>query len=202
MKYIIGFYSKDMAENQSDYGYFYITFRRSDRNPLLQTNDERAFVMAQLQDMLSPRLVIQEIPEYKQLASCIDLLCFLIDRQSIRLLLFAIDKEFATKLAELLKDRLIARQMDHMWSINRVHNVDIHLRQLSGPHNALSESIRLHRLSPDWEYDRYSSIGFYLYDRRGDWMRIWRLTKLYDNIPEEYRSMLIRVPALHHNHTS
>lgn len=183
--------------NQNKYGYYSITLRKTDDAPLLRSNDERAFVIVQLQDMLSHRLAIQELPDYTQFASCIDLLCFMINRRSINLLIFAIDRTFVTLLAEQLKDKLVARQTEQFLPVIHTNaSLSISIRQLAGPHTALTESIRIHQLSTDWEYDRYSSIGFYLHDRRGDWMRIWRLTKLYDNNPENYRSMLIAAPAL------
>ncbi|MBN9397674.1 hypothetical protein BGO18_04230 [Candidatus Saccharibacteria bacterium 47-87] len=183
--------------NQNKYGYYSITLRKANDTPLLRSNDERAFVIAQLQDMLSHRLAIQELPDYTQFASCIDLLCFMINRRSINLLIFAIDHTFVTLLAEKLKDRLVAQQTEQFSPVMHTNaNLSVSIRQLAGPHTALTESIRIHQLSTDWEYDRYSSIGFYLHDRRGDWMRIWRLTKLYDNDPANYRSMLITTPVL------
>ena len=63
-------------------------------------------------------------------------------------------------------------------------------KKLRGAHQALEQSVAIHSLHTDWEYDRYSSIGFYLHDRRGDWMRLWRLSQLYDNEPTHYRALV------------
>src|SRR5690606_10730899 len=64
------------------------------------------------------------------------------------------------------------------------------IRHLAGPHAALQQSVVLHLQHTDWEYDRYSSIGFYLHDRRGDWMHLWRLSQLYANDSTHYQMLL------------
>ncbi len=69
------------------------------------------------------------------------------------------------------------------------------MKKLSGKHEALALSASIHLLHKDWEYDRYSSIGFYLHDRRGDWMKLWRLTQLYDNDATLYREYLERTQS-------
>ena len=66
----------------------------------------------------------------------------------------------------------------------------MNIRKLAGEHEALGLSADIHLIHKDWEYDRYSSIGFYLHDRRGDWMKLWRLTKLYDNNAAAYRNFI------------
>lgn len=180
-----------MTRNQDGYGYFSIRLQLRDRAPLFRTNTERAFVLAQLQDMLSPRMVIHGIPEYRQLPACLDLLCFFVSSSAIHLVVFGIDQRLVFDFSVHLRQKLVSFQTEYTPSlITQLSSVAIKLRRLAGPHEALSETVRIHQLSPDWEYDRYSSIGFYLHDRRGDWMRIWRLTKLYQNNPETYRLML------------
>ena len=158
---------------------------------LLRSNNERAFVIAQLQDLLSPRLVVGDIPAYRQLASCIDLLAFSISRETVHLLLFSIDSVITADFAHRIAARVSQYQYNHR--PNRyASSLDIHIstESLAGPHEALAQSIKLHMAHQDWEYDRYSSIGFYLHDRRGDWMRIWRLTQLYDNNELHYRELI------------
>ena len=58
--------------------------------------------------------------------------------------------------------------------------------RLAGRHEALCVSKEIHLLHEQWRYDRYSSIGFYLDDRRGDWMRPYRLTSLFNAQPKQY----------------
>lgn len=143
--------------------------------------------MSQLQDLLSPRLLINEIPDYRQLASCIDLLAFYISSESINLLIFTIDQKLANNLAAVIQIRLEEFQLYKLFPARPAHTKNkFYIKKLHNQHEAFLESVKIHRLSRDWQYDRYSSIGFYIHDRRGDWMRIWRLTKLYDNQPEHY----------------
>jgi hypothetical protein len=180
-----------MDKDEHRYGYFSVTLRSRTLAPMFHTNTERAFVLTQLQDALSPRMIIQGIPEYRQLAACIDLLCFLVSSSAVHLIVFGIDQTLVSDFSNRLMQQIIAFQAEYTpFPTQQSRAIEIKLRRLAGPHQALSETIRIHQLSPDWEYDRYSSIGFYLHDRRGDWMRIWRLTKLYQNNPDTYRSML------------
>ena len=62
--------------------------------------------------------------------------------------------------------------------------------KLNGRHEALNISKEIHLLHDNWRYDRYSSIGFYLDDRRGDWMRPYRLTSLFGAKPKQYLKFL------------
>jgi hypothetical protein len=175
----------------SSHGYYHITVTARSSRRFLHTNNERAFIISQLQDLLSPRLLLETIPAHKQLASCIDLLAFSITADALHLVVFSIDASVAARFSRYLASKLLEYQCEY--APDRLVNesdTQINLKRLRGPHHALEHSITLHILHPDWEYDRYSSIGFYLHDRRGDWMRLWRLSKLYDNDPSHYRTLL------------
>lgn len=184
-------------QSSSSHGYYHITVTARSSRRFLNTNNERAFIVSQLQDLLSPRLLIDTIPTHKQLASCIDLLAFSIMPDALHLVVFSIDASIATRFARYIASKLLEYQSeytpDHLISESDSHIV---LKKLRGPHHALEHSVSLHILHPDWEYDRYSSIGFYLHDRRGDWMRMWRLTQLYDNDPSQYRILLYQRLAI------
>lgn len=175
-------------------GYYHVTLRTRTTATLLKSNTERAFIMAQLQDLLSPRLFIGDIPAHKQLASCIDLLAFSVEPSSIQFVLFSIDRSVARHMCERIVDRFTQYRGDlHMHDIRYTPpDISIALQKLRGPHHALAQTIALHLRHEDWEYDRYSSIGFYLHDRRGDWMRTWRLTQLYENTAANYYQLLLR----------
>ena len=175
------------------YGYYSVTFYTPGSKRLLHTNNERAFIISQLQDLLSPRLLISSVPAYKQMASCIDLLAFSITSSQVQLVVFAIDGSVITQLASSICSRLLQYQNEYHPTAAAAHYQPYtSIKKLRGPHQALGRSITLHLLHEDWEYDRYSSIGFYLHDRRGDWMRMWRLTQLYDNDPQAYRMLVIQ----------
>lgn len=179
-----------MKTRSISYGYYSILISAAS-GKLLATNNERAFFLAQLQDLLSPRFLLNSLPAYKQTASCIDLLAYSIRGDAVRLIIFTIDKGVAVKCFNHALLRLEQYRNEYKFGVIQPSaEVRIDCKKLTGPHQALHESIRLHSLHEDWEFDRYSSIGFYLHDRRGDWMRIWRLTNLYDNSNEQYRELI------------
>jgi len=180
-----------MENKEYTYGYCHITITPRDSTKLLRTNSERAFVISQLQDLLSPRLILGDIPAYRQLASCIDLLAFSISRSAIHLLIFAIDTTVASDFAHRIVARLSQFQYEYRPPHHRPNTEAlVTIKRLAGPHQALEHSVQIHLLHKDWEYDRYSSIGFYLHDRRGDWMRVWRLTALYENESLHYYELI------------
>ncbi|OJU87384.1 hypothetical protein BGO17_00020 [Candidatus Saccharibacteria bacterium 49-20] len=180
-----------MEKASSPYGYCHVTLAAQSGATLLHSNSERAFIISQLQDLLSPRFILGDVPAYRQLASCIDLLAFSITPNAVHFILFAIDRTLAKDFAH----RIVARlgQYQYEFTRNTMHSqldARIDIKRLTGPHEALRRTLDLHLLHQDWEHDRYSSIGFYLHDRRGDWMRIWRLSTLYEADPSIYRSLL------------
>ena len=176
-------------------GYYHVRVTpQASTGLLLASNSERAFLVSKLQDFLSPRFLINEIPAHKQLASCIDLLAFSIQSRGVELLLFSIDEIVCRQFAEQLVEQLLQYQFE-----NRVyssttyfkHKPKVQISLLKDALQALNQSMYIHTLHTDWEYDRYSSIGFYLHDRRGDWMRTWRLTCLYENNAEIYEQFML-----------
>lgn len=175
-------------------GYYLITIRPNIQDTLLANNSERAFVISQLQDMLTMRLFPETRPISHNLAAHIDLLAFSILKEAVQVVIFAI----APSSAQLLATNLCKNIQQHKEEWVRTNtssmgrgNASIALRKLAGQHEALQASVQLHIVHLDWEYDRYSSIGFYLHDRRGDWMRIWRLTHIYESDASNYRSLCL-----------
>ena len=200
------FYSKDMEKKQESpsAGYYSFTLYKSSGKQVLRSNNERAFVLSQFQDLLGRRSLLEEPDARHRLASHIDLLAFSILDQDIKCILFAISKNAVRTFAELLSNRLIDFQSE--WRISAAfHSVSsdhaYSMKVLSGPYDALNKSVELHLRHSDWEYDRYSSIGFYLHDRRGDWMHLWRICQLYENNNKLYRQ-LVEEQTLHMNHNS
>lgn len=187
---MVVFYSKNMPPKIKSYGYYSVMLTPQNGRYAVHTNSERAFVVSQLQDLLSPRLLLVTVPPHKQFASCIDLLGFSITRESVYLVLFAIDTSSATHLATCLAKRLVQYQSEYHPSKAMPAQLRIAVKKLRGPHQALARTVVLHLKHEDWEYDRYSSVGFYLHDRRGDWMRTWRLAQLYDNNVDNYYALL------------
>ena len=180
-----------MEKVVSPYGYCHVTLTAPNGQRILHSNGERAFIISQLQDLLSPRFILGDVPAYRQLASCIDLLAFSLTNDAIHLVLFTIDATLAKDFTHRIAARLSQYQYEYSRNTLRPQSeARIRVVKLTGPHEALRHTITVHLLHQDWENDRYSSIGFYLHDRRGDWMRIWRLSTLYENDSAVYRSFI------------
>lgn len=179
-----------MKKQPKSYGYYYVSISLTSGQKIMRTNNERAFIVSQLQDLLSPRLLIDSVPAHKQLASCLDLLAFSITTDAIQLVIFTIDTSIITQFTHCLTTRLTQYQNEYQPQFKVQPEPHINSKKLLGPHQALVRSVELHLSHEDWEYDRYSSIGFYLHDRRGDWMRTWRLSNLYSNDAANYLSLL------------
>lgn len=179
-----------MRKRSKAYGYYHITLRSEGSGQFIGSNSERAFIIAQLQYFLSPRLILGDIPAHRQLASCIDLLAFSIKADAIHLLIFSIDVQLSRYLTQHLIQQLHQYRSEQNRMPGNVSTPLSTIEKLTGPHQALARTVTIHLLHEDWEYDRYSSIGFYLHDRRGDWMRTWRLTRLYDNTESLYLELL------------
>lgn len=175
-------------------GYYLITLRPSTQSVLLANNSERAFVISCLQDSLTMRLYPEIQRPSRTMSAHIDLLAFSILKEAIQLVVFAIAPTSAQSLAMLLHQNIQQHKDEWMYeqSPSKDHlHIKTSLRKLAGQHDALQTSVQLHINHLDWEYDRYSSIGFFLHDRRGDWMRLWRLTHLYENDANNYRNLCV-----------
>ena len=178
-------------------GYYRITIGCAIGKNYLCSNNERAFIVSQLQDLLSARCAL-EVPEpHKLIAAQVDLLAFSILPKNIQLVVFTINRPLLNQFSRLISMRLLQYQVD--FSSGNTFNspqvpsatlTQFSIQRLSGQHGALQATTSLHLRHTDWEYDRYSSIGFYLHDRRGPWMRLWRLTRLLENNPNNYRRLL------------
>ncbi len=174
-------------------GYYHVHICSSTSERFFKTNNERAFVGVQLQQLLAARSVLEDPLYAKSLAHHIDLLAYSISEKGIHLLAYCIDVSSMQHLMSILSERLKQYQSEYSFRAQPRETIpSISLKKLSGQHEALTMSANIHLIHKDWEYDRYSSIGFYLHDRRGDWMKLWRLTQLYDNNAETYRDFIQR----------
>ena len=172
-------------------GYYHVQVCAVGSNRYFKTNNERAFVGVQIQQLLAARSVLEDPLYAKSLAHHIDLLAFSISEEGIQLLVYCIDVSSLEHLISILLERLNQYRSEYtLYAKQQDTQSSVSMRKLTGEHEALSLSADIHLLHKDWEYDRYSSIGFYLHDRRGDWMKLWRLTKLYDNDASAYRKYL------------
>lgn len=182
-------------DRKNQFGYFKITIASESPRTLFKSNNERAFVLSFLQQALSMRTVLEGPLGYQSLAAHVDLLAFSLVRSSCQLVVFSISRQSM----DVLCRRLCRELEEYMAAYGEVARLQLTVAttQLSGPHDALHQTTLLHKRHEDWEYDRYSSIGFYLHDRRGDWVRLWRLAQLYGCDSEKYRQMIESAPKLH-----
>ena len=172
--------------------YYHIHIHDVFSERFFHSNTERALIISALQKYLGTRSLLQFPFHEPALAKHIDLLAYSLHENGIELVVFAISKESVTLLtkqliAELKEFRF--EYTDHSVASSITHAI----KTLRGIHHALEITRYVHLLHNDWENDRYSSIGFYLHDRRGDWMRLWRVTRLYDNEPSQYRRYLLSI---------
>ena len=171
-------------------GYYHVQVCSSKPTRFFRTNNERAFIGVQIQQLLAARSVLEDPLYAKSLAHHIDLLAFSISEDGIQLLAYCIDISSLHQFINILLSRLQQYRSEYQLFGTHPTEYSVSVRKLVGEHEALSLSADIHLLHKDWEYDRYSSIGFYLHDRRGDWMKLWRLTRLYDNDTDTYRHFI------------
>lgn len=181
---------KDISTNRTN-GYYHVKIQSSELGRFFRTNNERAFVRLQLQQLLAARSVLEDPLYAKSLAHHIDLLAFSISKEGVQLLAYCIGISSMKHLLNIILERLNQYQSEYgLYDRQKTNTPLTSMRKLAGSHEALSVSTNIHLLHLDWENDRYSSIGFYLHDRRGDWMKLWRLSQLYDNDTSNYRDLI------------
>lgn len=179
-------------------GYYHVSICLSGSRRFFKTNNERAFVSLQLQQLLAARSALEDPLYAKSLAHHIDLLAYSISENGIQLLAYCIDTSSMRLLVSIVLERLSQYRSEYFLHTKQTSPpVSVALSRLAGEHEALALSAKIHLLHKDWEFDRYSSIGFYLHDRRGDWMKLWRLTKLYDNDSSAYRRFIKKTLQTH-----
>jgi hypothetical protein len=189
------FYSKSMNDliRTKTNGYYHVRIGCNQTSRFLSSNNERAFVTLQIQQLLAARSVLEDPLYAKSLAHHIDLLAYSISEDGIQLLAYCIDVDSIQQLVHIVIARLDQFRSDFWLQYHTLHpTATTTITKLAGEHESLKVSADIHLHHKDWEYDRYSSIGFYLHDRRGDWMRLWRLTRLYDNDPTTYRQFILQ----------
>lgn len=185
------FYSESMKHKHIvEAAYYSVTVSTSNNTRLFQSNNERAYLISQLQDLLSMRSLLETPLPHSKFANHIDLLAYSLLPYSAQFILFSISKESALEWARIVTERLFHFDSGHRSFQPERYLSALSITRLVGPHDALANTVQLHLNHSDWEFDRYSSIGFYLHDRRGDWMRLWRLSCLYDNQVSNYRQLL------------
>lgn len=170
-----------------DSGYFHVWISSVKGASFFAGSEDKAFFMTIIQDNLSPRHKLAQLHlRTSSYSSEIDLLAYSLTKTGVHLLVHTTRKtaieEFGQSL--LLSYQTYVQQKDALTQLpfDTIFMFD----KLAGRHEALYVSREIHLLHDEWRYDRYSSIGFYLDDRRGDWMRPYRLTSLFHAKPKQY----------------
>ena len=170
-----------------DSGYFHVWISSVKDALFFIDDNDKAFFMTLLQDNLSPRSKLAGFTVFPTGCSAdIDLLAYSLTVTGIHLLVHTGRK---TAIEELGQSLLYAYQtyLQNKSSVSKLPFDTIFIfDKLMGRHEALNVSREIHLLHDQWRYDRYSSIGFYLDDRRGDWIRPYRLTSLFGGKPKQY----------------
>lgn len=170
-----------------DSGYFHVWISAIEGSSFFAHNKDKAYFMTLIQDSLSPRGKLDEMSvRTKGYSSEIELLAYSLTTTGAHLLVHTTRKTAIEDFGQALLfsyQTYIQEQLVH----NELPFDSIFIfDKLAGRHEALNVSREIHLLHDDWRNDRYSSIGFYLDDRRGDWMHPYRLTSLFEAKPKLY----------------
>jgi hypothetical protein len=172
-------------------GYYHVWISSIEDQSFFLRSLDKAYFISLLRSALSPHDRLQQHSlSADTLAIEIDLLAYSLTETGVHLLVYTIRKQALHELGQRLQTRYAEYiQNQPMFNMLPFETIFI-FDKLLGPHEALNISREIHLLHDDWRYDRYSSIGFYLDDRRGDWIRLWRLARLYENQPSQYLDYL------------
>ena len=168
-------------------GYYHLWISAPEHQRFFRTSHEKAYFLSLLQDTLSPRRRLHSFSSIADILSVeVSLLAYSLTDIGIHLLVYTMREAAIDELSQ----RLVMQYVEHLNESDSFQELPFNGRffydHLAGPHEALNVSREIHLLHRRWRTDRYSSIGFYLDDRRGEWMSLWRLSILYENQPELY----------------
>ena len=170
-----------------DSGYFHIWISGSKGVSFFKKAEDKAYFMTLIQDALSPRMQLHRIqPTRVMYAREIELLAYSLTPTGVHLLLHTSRKTAIEEFGQVLLLSYQSYIQEQRTALELPFDTIFIFDKLAGRHEALYVSKEIHLLHEDWRYDRYSSIGFYLDDRRGDWIRPHRLTSLFNSKPKSY----------------
>lgn len=153
--------------------YYHVWIASAKDHVFFATNLDKAYFVSLFQEQLSSRA--------KRAASSIDLVAYSLTDFGVNLLVYAATIEKVEQFGQTLLTQyaeFLNQQRD--WEVLPFDTIFAY-DPLIDEHEALTISREIHLLHDDWRHDRYSSVGFYLDDRRGDWMQPWHLSDLFGN---------------------
>lgn len=170
-----------------DSGYFHVWISSVEGTVFFSCSEDKALFMTLLQDSLSPRAKLDGIHlTANGYSTDIDLLAYSLTGTGVHLLVHTKRKTAIEELGQALLFSYQTYLQQQTQALALPFDTIFIFDKLAGRHEALHVSKEIHLLHEQWRYDRYSSIGFYLDDRRGDWMRPYRLTSMFNAIPKHY----------------
>ena len=177
-------------ELKRDSGYFHVWISATKGHRLFSNTRDQAFFLSLVQDNFSPRKQISATLGLLRSSMTPDLLAYSLTPTGVHLLIFTTSKS----TIEVTGQRLLLDYVEYLQKLTTMRELPFEtlftFDALTGRHEALAVSRDIHLLHPNWQEDRYSSIGFFIHDRRGDWMRPARLVSLFHNKPEWYLKFL------------
>lgn len=172
--------------------YYHLWIAAAKDQIFFETSLDKAYIVHLFHEYLSPRMQLDNgFSQHHNYSSSVDLIAYSLTDFGMNLLLSASStrsiEDFGQSLLTRYSEFLNQQRAWEMLPFDTIFTYD----NLADEHEALGISREIHLLQDNWRHDQYSSIGFYLDDRRGDWLQPWRLTNLYNNDPEWYQNFLM-----------
>lgn len=183
-------YNSESTDGQRDFYHLWINSIK--RKPFFIDNLDKAFFISMLQDHLSPHKKMRgQIGHGQSYADSIDLTAYSLTTTGVHLLVKPSKENCLDKFAhDMLVGYLNYFLNKHKGKDSPFKSIFIYDKIISAD-EALKTSIDIHLMHDDWRGDKYSSLGFFLDDRRGDWLKAYHIASLYDFNPANYLAMII-----------
>jgi len=172
-----------MKRHIEEGSYYHLWIAAAHDSLFFQSNLDKACVISIFQNILSPR-------NQNVRSDSVSLVAYSLTDFGMNLLLYAKKKDVVEGFGQVLLLQYAAYLTEQRsWEVLPFDTIFTNDR-LKDEHEALVISKQIHLLHHYWRNDRYSSIGFYLDDRRGDWIQPWRLVALFNNDRSWYEHYL------------
>lgn len=158
---------------------------KSNGSPIFLDGLDRAYLISLFQRYLTtnrPKFV--EYSPYKNYSYDIELVAFSLTDNKASLLLYQLS---VGGFEQYIRSVLLS----YSRYFSKRHNQTVRLLRkptitfLSNKEAVLA-SKTIHRQTNDWRRSRYSSLGFYINERRGDWVKPVRITDAFNHSPSRY----------------
>lgn len=160
-------------------GYYHLSIQTRNQ---YQPSNKPTFLYL-LTHYLSPRIKFNSNDDViYRYSDSLDLLAFSIDDNRFELVIHTVSNR-------ILRHFLGTLKRDFCFYTNNDCCISVH--QLTSQQAALEKTISVHKMIPQSRYTPYSSLGFYVNDRRGDWVRLWRMANLLgEDFSAKYQKLL------------